>query len=162
MRGHIDIKWKGCELIGYWTHFVTMNFDLSHDWPFPWPWLWIFKVGFWNIHIWEIGGLMDMEGNECCRMLDPLWPSTLTSPMTLTLDVWISSSNFKIDVFQEWMVFFIWNERDITLTLPTTLTFRFSRWNFENNRISRITSDMAKYFFLYMFHQAVVSIPRWR
>ena len=27
----IDMEQKGCELIGSWTHFVTLNFDLTHD-----------------------------------------------------------------------------------------------------------------------------------
>ena len=25
------MEWKGCELTEYWTHVVTLNFDLTHD-----------------------------------------------------------------------------------------------------------------------------------
>ena len=31
MGGPIDMERKGCELIGCYTHFVTFNFDLSHE-----------------------------------------------------------------------------------------------------------------------------------
>ena len=25
----IDMEWKGCELIGCWTHYVTLSYDLD-------------------------------------------------------------------------------------------------------------------------------------
>ena len=31
MEWWIDIKRKGCELKGCWTHYVTLTFDLTHD-----------------------------------------------------------------------------------------------------------------------------------
>ena len=31
MEGSIDMKRKGCVLIGCYTHFVTFNFDFDHD-----------------------------------------------------------------------------------------------------------------------------------
>ena len=27
--GPIDLKWNGCESIGFWTHYVTLNYDLD-------------------------------------------------------------------------------------------------------------------------------------
>ena len=31
MGGLIDLKRRGCESIGSWTHFETLNLDLTHD-----------------------------------------------------------------------------------------------------------------------------------
>ena len=31
MGGPIDMERKGCESIGCYIHFVTFNFDLTHD-----------------------------------------------------------------------------------------------------------------------------------
>ena len=30
MGGMIDVEWKGCESIGFWTH-CDIEFDLTHD-----------------------------------------------------------------------------------------------------------------------------------
>ena len=27
----IDMERKGCDLIGCWTHYVSLNFDLAYD-----------------------------------------------------------------------------------------------------------------------------------
>ena len=56
----IDMERKGCELIGYYTHFVTFNIL-----PKPWPWPWIFKVEFWKSCISGMGWLIDMERKGC-------------------------------------------------------------------------------------------------
>ena len=34
MGGPIDMEQKGCKLIGYWTHYVTLNYGLTLD--FSW------------------------------------------------------------------------------------------------------------------------------
>ena len=31
MGGSIDMEWKGCELIGCWTHFETLGYVLNLD-----------------------------------------------------------------------------------------------------------------------------------
>ena len=31
MVGPIDVKQKGCALIGYWVQYVTFTFDLNHN-----------------------------------------------------------------------------------------------------------------------------------
>ena len=36
MVGPIDVKWKGSALVGYWAQYVTLTFDLTHDY---WPWM---------------------------------------------------------------------------------------------------------------------------
>ena len=38
MSDPIGMDWKGYKLIRYWTHYMTLTFDLTHD-----P-----DVGFWN------------------------------------------------------------------------------------------------------------------
>ena len=53
----IDMEWKGCGLIGCWTHNVTLNFDLTHDLDQ--------KVKFSNSPDSGMGGLINMEWKEC-------------------------------------------------------------------------------------------------
>ena len=38
MDGLIDVEQKGYELISFWTHYITLTFDSTHD----------FDFGFWN------------------------------------------------------------------------------------------------------------------
>ena len=84
MEGLIDMERKGCESIGYYTHFVTFNVPLTHDLERPW----IFKVNFWKCCISGMGWPINMERKGCesigCNTHFVI--STLTSPMTLTLD----------------------------------------------------------------------------
>ena len=37
MRRPIDLGWKGCESIGYWTHCVTLSYDLNFGYAGPIP-----------------------------------------------------------------------------------------------------------------------------
>ena len=64
MGGQIDMEWKGCELIGCWTHCVTLTFNLTHD----------LSLGFSRLssHISGIGGsiYLEWQGCESGMMLD--------------------------------------------------------------------------------------------
>ena len=59
MGGLIDMEQKGYEIIGCWTHYMTLTFD-----PQPWAWPWIFKVKIW--HTWVSG----MDGSVLFESID--------------------------------------------------------------------------------------------
>ena len=56
MVGPIDVKLKGNASVGYWVQFVTLTFDLTHDFD-----LGCFKVKFRNSSISGIVGLIDVK-----------------------------------------------------------------------------------------------------
>ena len=53
MVGQIDVKRKGSASVGYWTHYVTLTFDPTHDLD-----LGCFKVKFRNSSFSGIVGLI--------------------------------------------------------------------------------------------------------
>ena len=71
----IDMEWKECELLECWTHVVTFNIHLTHDLDLRFSWSNFEKVVSQE---WD----SRLTWNE--RDVNQL--STLTSPMTLTLD----------------------------------------------------------------------------
>ena len=75
----IDIEWKGYVAVGWWT---TM-------WPWTMTMTWIFKVKFWNSHIWRMGGPIDMKCNG--QELIGCWTPFVTLNFDLTHD-----PNFEI------------------------------------------------------------------
>ena len=79
----INREWKGCESIGYWTRYVILSYDLGFSMS-------DFKIKFWKSCIPGMGWSIDMDWKGCesigSRTDPPLWLSTLTSPVTLTLD----------------------------------------------------------------------------
>ena len=54
-RGWIDMETKGCESIGCWIQFVSLNFDITHDFDFR------FSRSNFNSHIVEMGRSIDLE-----------------------------------------------------------------------------------------------------
>ena len=78
--------WHGTK--GMWIDRMLdphCDFEL---WPLPWPWPLIFKVKFWISCNSGTGCPIDMEqmGCESTECGPMLWLSTLTSPMTVTLN----------------------------------------------------------------------------
>ena len=75
-RNGMDMEWKGCDLIGSWTHFETLNFDPAHD----------LDIGFsrsnFEKKMYPRNGMVTwhgMKGMWVDRKLDPLfvfelWP----------------------------------------------------------------------------------------
>ena len=102
MAGQIDMEQKGCESIGCNTHFVTLNFDLNHDFDLGFS----RKVKFWKSRISRMGWRIDMEWKGVSRLnLGPmLWLSTFPSPMTLTLDFqgWILKKSYLMNRMADW------------------------------------------------------------
>ena len=58
--GLIDVKWKGSELIWYWTDCITLPFDHTHELD-----LGVFKVRVWNNFISGMGWSIDNERKGC-------------------------------------------------------------------------------------------------
>ena len=106
----IDMKRKGCELIGCYLHPLC-DFQRS---PHPWPWPWIFKVKFWKSRVSGMGWQIDMELKGCESI--ECWTHVVTFNVHLThdLDLGFSGSNFENAVSQEWEVQLTWNERDVS------------------------------------------------
>ena len=59
MVGPIVVKQKGSESVGYWVDYVTLIFDLTHDFDPG-----FFKVIFGNSCIWGIVRLIDVNRKE--------------------------------------------------------------------------------------------------
>ena len=78
-----DMEWKGCEPIRCWTHIVTLNCDLTHDLD---PWF--SRSNFEKVvtHEWDARSTWNERDVSQLNVGPMLWLSTLTSPMTLTLD----------------------------------------------------------------------------
>ena len=79
----IDMEWEGCESIGCYTHIVTLNCDLTHELD---P---LFKgKNFEKVATHEWDARLTWNERDASRLnVEPmLWLSTLTSPMTLTLN----------------------------------------------------------------------------
>ena len=62
MAGPIDMERKWCELIGCYTHIVTLNCDLTHDLD---PWF--FKVKFWKRHNSAMGCQIEWTERDVSR-----------------------------------------------------------------------------------------------
>ena len=97
MVGAIDVKQKGCALVGYWVQYMTLTFDLTHDLD-----LGCFKVKFRNSSISGIVGLIDVKwkGSE----LIWYWADCMTLPFDHThdLDLGVSRSKSEIALSQKW------------------------------------------------------------
>ena len=83
MGGPIDMERKGCEPIGCKTHLVTLNYDLTHDLD---PWF--SRSNFEKVITQERDAWSTWNERDVSRLnVGPmLWLSTLTSPMTWTLN----------------------------------------------------------------------------
>ena len=137
--GSIEVKRKGCESIGCWTHYVTLSYH--PDLAFP-------RSNFEKNCIPGVGWPIDMDPNRC-KFGPTLW-LWLTSPITLTLDFqglinkkaasqewerkrcesigcWtqyvtlsydldlgLPSSNCEIALSDEWVGPLTWNERSVS------------------------------------------------
>ena len=84
---------KGCE-----SRLLNPLYDLE-----LWPWPWIFKLNWHGLKVMWVDRKLDRP---------TLWLSTLTPPVTLTLDV--HGQIFKKAVSQEWDGKLTWNERDVS------------------------------------------------
>ena len=109
MGSTIDMEWKGCEPIGCWTHIVTLNYDLTHDLD---PWF--SRSNFEKVVTQEWDARSTWNERDVSRLnVGPmLWLSTLTSPMTSTLD--FQGQILKKVVTQELDARLTWNERDVS------------------------------------------------
>ena len=136
MGGSIDMERKGCQSIGYWTHYVTLSFDL--------------ELGFSrsNFEKWLTRNGSDVSRIRCWTHYATL---NLASTMTSHRIFDFSRSNFKIvvHVFQNgWPDWYetkgIWSDRTMVtmsdLTCDLDLGFMI---NFENNYIWGITWDIT-------------------
>ena len=85
MGGLINMEWKGCESIGCWTHYVTLNYDLH---------LGFSRSNVKKSSIIGIRGLIDMEPKGCESI--GCWTRVVTLNFDLThdLDLGFSKSNF--------------------------------------------------------------------
>ena len=83
MRWPIDMEWKGCESIGCYTHFVTLNVHFTHDLDLRFS-----RSNFENAVSQEWEGRLTWNERDLSRQnVGPmLWLSMFTSSMTLTLD----------------------------------------------------------------------------
>ena len=108
----IDMERKGCESIGFYTHFVTFNFDLNHDLDLGFSWS---NFGKW--HISGMGWPIDMESKGCESI--ECWTHVVTFNVHLFHDLALgfSRSNFEIAVTQEWEGWLTWNERGCQLDM---------------------------------------------
>ena len=116
MVGPIDVKWKGCVLVGHWVWYVTLTFDLTHDRD-----LGCFKVKFQNSCISGIVGLIDVKwkGSE----LIGYWAYYMTLPFDHTHDhdLGVSRSESEIALSQEWDGRLTWNEKDVSHAFMTMI-----------------------------------------
>ena len=87
----INMKWKWCESIGCWTHYVTLSFDFGGQ---------IFNQLYFR------NGQIDWHGWKGC------WTYYVT--MNYDLDFWFSRWNSEIAVSQGWEGQLTWNERDVS------------------------------------------------
>ena len=132
MGGQIEMERKGCELVGCWTHYVTLNFDLD---------LGFSKSNFEKqktvSHEWE-GMWTDKMLNPLCNLKLWSWPLTLRS-------------NYEIAASQEWEGRLTLDEIDWVdrlldplpmwhwpITLPMTLGLGFVDVKFSINLILRM------------------------
>ena len=83
MGGSIDMERKGCETIGSYTHFVTLNFHLNHGIDLGFS-----RSNFEKVVSQEWDGRLTWDERDVSREnVGPmLWLSTFPSLMTLTLD----------------------------------------------------------------------------
>ena len=106
MVGPIDVKRKGCALIGYWVQYVTLTFDLPHDLV-----LGCFKVKFRNSSICRIVGLIDVKwkGSE----LIWYWANCMILPFDHThdLDLGVSRSVSEIAYLRNGSAYWQWIKR---------------------------------------------------
>ena len=108
MVGPIDVKWKGSALVGYGVWYVTLTFDLTHDFD-----LGCFKVKFRISSFSGIVGGIDVKwkGSE----LIWYWADCITLPFDHNHDLGlkVSRSESKIDLSQEWGGRLTCNEKDM-------------------------------------------------
>ena len=118
MVGPIDVKRKGSASVGYWTQYVTLTFDLTHDLG-----LGCFKVKFRNSSFSEIVGLIDVKWKR--SELIWYWADCMTLPFDHTHDfdlgVEISRSESEIALSQEWDERLTWNEKDVSHLFMTMI-----------------------------------------
>ena len=116
MVGPIDVKQKGSALVGYWVQYVTLTFDLTHDFD-----LGYFKVEFRNNSISGIVGVIDVKwkGSE----LIWYWANCMTLPFDHThdLDLWVSRSESETALSQEWGIHSTMKEKDVSHPFMTMI-----------------------------------------
>ena len=108
MVSPIDVKRKGCALVGYWVQYMILTCDLTHDLDFG-----CLKVKFQNSSISGIVGLIDVKwkGSE----LIWYWAHCMTLPFDHTHDpdLGVSRSEFEIALSQEWDGQLTINEKNV-------------------------------------------------
>ena len=110
----IDMEWKECEAIGWYTHFVTFNFDLNHDFD-----LGFLRSNFEKVISQKWDGRLTWNQRDVSRWnVGPmLWLSTFPSPMTLTLD-------FQCQILKKSHIYEkIYGHRELTVSS------RWPRWS---------------------------------
>ena len=111
MVGPIDVKRKGNASVGYLVQYVTLTFDLTHDFD-----LGYFKVKFRNITFSGIVGLIDVKWKR--GELIWYWADFMTLPFDhthdLDLGVAISRSESEIALSQELDGRLTWNEKNVS------------------------------------------------
>ena len=118
MVGPIHVKQKGSASVGYWIHYVTVTFYLTHDLD-----LGCFKVKFRNRPISGIVGLIDVKWKH--SELIWYWADCMTLPFDhthdLDLGVEISRSEYEIALSQEGDGWLTWNEKDVSHPFMTMI-----------------------------------------
>ena len=109
MVGSIDVKHKGSASVGYLVYYVTLTFDLTHDFDRR-----RFKVKFQNSCISGIVGLIDVKWKRSESM--GYWANYMTLPFDRThdLDLGVSRSESEIALSQELDGQLTGNERNVS------------------------------------------------
>ena len=112
MIGPIYVKWKGSASVGYWVQYVTLTFDLTHNFD-----LGCFKVKFRNSSITGIVGLIDVKwkrGELIWYCVDCM---TLPFDHTYDLDLGVEISRSESEIALSWE----WDEKDVSHPFMTMI-----------------------------------------
>ena len=104
----IDMELKGYESIECWTHAVTLNGHLTHDFYFGFS-----RSNFEKSRISGMGWPIDMERKGCESIGCYIYFVTFNVHLTHDLDLGFSRSNFENAVSQECNGRLTWNESDV-------------------------------------------------
>ena len=99
MGGLIDLEQKGCELIGCWTHYMTLTFNLTHD----------LGLGFSRLLNFHIAISQEWEGQltwndkdvsliQCCNLELVIWACHALQLTPNTVQCHYNAVNFLTNI----------------------------------------------------------------